>query len=348
MIPRWKSVAAGIAITLAAASGCASHSENDSVTLTFSDGFSPTHPIGTGGAQPFRTYLEEHGPAVGLDVEYFSAGQLGKQKDALHLLRSQAVDIAPVIPAYLSNQIPLAGVGELPGLVEDSCAGVQALMSMSGPGETLYEQEFEEQRVMPLWGVMISGYDIFTSSARIATPEDLKGELIRSPGGVGDRLIRQLGAAGVPIAAPDLYEAVARSTVSGAVLPQLSVTAYSLQEVLQHATSGANLSTTTILYSVGLDLWESLTDAQRTVLRDASTLAQAGACESLKQSTGKAQEQIREAGVELFEIEGENKQMWADALAPVRSDWVADLQSVGIPAGAVLDEFEARLAKENQ
>ncbi|MBD0863136.1 TRAP transporter substrate-binding protein DctP [Gordonia sp. zg691] len=334
---------------VATVAGCSARATGPSdVTLVFSDGFSSTHPVGRGGAQPFLQYLEDHGPGVGLDVEYFGAGQLGKQRDALHLLRSQAVDITPVFPSYHANSIPMSSVSELPGLIDDPCAGINALLPMVEEGGTLYESEFKDQGVLPLWGVLIPGYEVLTADRRVSTPDDMDGLMIRSPGGVGDRIISALGAAPVSLANTDLYEGVARKTVSGAMLSILSVPSYSLEEVLSYSTRGAKLSATTILYSISDALWHTLTRDQQDVLRAASMAAQAGACTEVLDANDAAVAKIREAGVKFTEVEGKLAQQWTDALAPVRDEWVDDLASVGLPATEVLDEFERRLAKESQ
>lgn len=340
---RTKTLGVLAALVLSTATGCASE-ESDRVTLTFSDGFSPTHPIGKGGAQPFLNYLRQHGPDVGLDVEYFAAGQLGKTKDALHLLRSDAVQIAPVIPAYLANELPLSSVGELPGLVEDTCAATEALMPMVQPGGVLFDHELKQQGVVPLWGVAISGYEVFTADKPVTHPDDLRGSLIRSFGGVGDRLVKGLGAEPVQIAGPEIYEAIARKTVTGAVLTRISVKPYSLDEVIGFSTAGANLSATTVLYSVGAEVWDRLDEPQKNVLTEASALAQRSACEGLAADNEAALDLMREAGMTVTEIDARNRQDWTDALTPIRQQWVDDLESVGLPADAVLNEFERRLA----
>ncbi|MEE4023671.1 TRAP transporter substrate-binding protein DctP [Gordonia sp. PKS22-38] len=346
-LTRPKMVVVGLVAIALALAGCSRETPSDTVTLTFADGFSATHPIGKGGAQPFLTYLQEHGPSVGLEIDYFAAGQLGTAKDALHLLRSGAVDLAPVIPAYLANELPMSSVGELPGLVENTCAATGALMPMVRPGGILYEQEIERQEALPLWGIAIPGYEIFTSDRRIARPADLGGMLIRSFGGVGDRVVAGLGAAPVQISGPDLYEAVARKTVAGALLTTISVAPYGLEDVLGYSTSGANLSSTTVLYSTSQQAWEELDSEQRNVLMEASRVAQQSGCDTLTKVSKEAMDDMAAGGIEITEV-AENEQAWDDALEPVRERWVDDLTSVGMPAGDVLDEFQRRLDGENR
>lgn len=339
---------AGIAVSLAVAmaSGCASRSDSDPVTLTFSDGFSTTHPVGKGGAQLFRKYLEEHGPGVGLDVEYFAAGQLGKPRDALHLLRSGAVDITPVIPPYFSNDIPMSSVADLPGLVDDSCTGIDSVMPMLQPGGSIYEEEIEVQGVVPLWGVLIPDYYVWTADEPVPDLSGLHGSLIRTPGGAGDRVVSELGASGVIVPNSDIYEAVARGTVDGAILAPLSVKSYSLDEVLKYATESPSLFTASIYYAASADLWNSLTEDQRTVLREASEIAQAGACSSVQTAQDAAKSAMQESGVQFLSLDDESEKKWESALSPIRDNWVRDLQSVGLPASTILAEFEARLSEE--
>jgi TRAP-type C4-dicarboxylate transport system substrate-binding protein len=324
------------------ASGCAAveAAEDEHVVLKFADSFSTTHPIGKGGVEPFLNYVKEHGPKAGLEIEHFPGGSLGKQKDMGNLLRTNSVQIAAVIPAYLGSQIPMSSVGELPGLVEDTCIGIDALMPLMSDGGILYEEEMEPMGIRPIWGVMLSGYEIMTSEKRVVSPDDLRGELIRSTGGVGDRVVANLGAAGVSLAVPDLYEAVSRKTVSGALLPTLSVLSYSLEEVLGYTTKGANLGTSTITYAVSEQAWVGLNDEQRAVIKEASAIAQRGACAATTENTAAAMEKIEASGVEVSEISEETAPDWESALLSVQEDWVRDLETIGKPAGDVLKAFK--------
>lgn len=345
---RFGTLLAGAAVAGSAISGCAPQDSGDKVTLRISDGWSAKHPISTSGTIPFLKHLEEEGKKVGISIDYFAVGQLGKPREALTLLRTGALDIAPVVPAYNANELPLASVSELPGLVKDTCAGVRALTPMIRPGGILYEKQIKQYGVRPIWSTMISGYEVFTSEKKVTSPNSLVGLMIRTPGGIVDRLTRQLGAAPVQIEGPDLYEAVARQTVSGAVLSPLSVTSYSLQEVLKYSTLGANLTTTTIMFSISDRTWERLNEAQRKVVMDASAIADAGACKGLAAATQKATETVRKAGVEFTEVTGPVKVAWDKQLEPIRDNWVNDLESIGLPARAVRDDFEKHLAEEQR
>lgn len=348
MKARFKTAALLLAGTLAVAAGCATEPDDDAVKLIFADGYSPVHPIGKGGAQPFYQHLVEHGPEHGIEVERYAPGQLGKPADILQLLRSDAVQIAPAFPSFLANSIPLSSVAELPNLAPDLCTGINAFMPMVQPGGTLYELEFKEQGLVPLWGVMMPGYQAYTSDTEITSPTDLRGKLIRSPGGVADRVITSLGASPVFISTGDVYEAMSRGTVDGTMFAPYTVPSYGLEDVTSYASGDVNLTSTTILFSVSLDQWEALSDDQRDLLVEAGEIAQAGACESQLSANAPAEETMREEGVHIPAPESIDNAEWDAALSTVRADWIRDLESVGLPAGDVLAEYEARLAEEQK
>lgn len=330
--------------------GCAAYTESEptAAKLIFADGYLPTHPIGEGGSQPFYQYLVDHGPEIGLDVERYSPGQLGKPADVLQLLRSDAIQIAPAFPSFLANSMPLSSVAELPNIAPDTCTGINAFMPMVRPGGTLYDLEFEEQGIVPLWGVMMPGYQAYTTGTEMTSPEDLRGTLIRSPGGVGDRVIRSLGASPVFISTGDVYEAMSRGTVEGTMFAPYTVTSYGLEDVARHASGDVNLTSTTILFSVSRDQWDALTDEQKELLREAGEIAQAGACEGQLAANASAEEKMREVGVDIPETDSIETAKWEAALASVRDEWIYDLESVGLPASDVLAEYEALLAEEQK
>lgn len=106
------------------------------------DNFSLTHPIGRGGTTPFREAMEGRGAELGMHVEYFASGQLGKQWDMPTLVRQGVTDITVVSPSYVATEMPLSSVADLPGLLRDSCVASAALMDLLDENGILYREEF--------------------------------------------------------------------------------------------------------------------------------------------------------------------------------------------------------------
>lgn len=332
-------------VVSAAATGCSAAAPPDDGTavLVMADSFPPTHPVGGGGSQEFLAYVQEHGPEVGLELDYYGPGQLGSQAEMLNLVRSGTVDIGYVIPSYLANEIPLAGIGDLPGLFEDPCQASEDMLPVMQPGGFVYENELAAQNVQALWGGLISELEVLTSSAPVATPADAGGLLLRSAGGVSDRVISGLGASPVQLPSGDIYEAVARGTVDGLTTSPYVINSYGLQDEIGYATSGANLGATSFYMTINHASWESLDGPQRQVLQQASALAHDGTCEALAEANASASGTLEESGVVFSEVEESNRGAWDDALENIRQRWVDDLTSAGLPASEALVDLERRL-----
>lgn len=340
------SAVAALAAATLGLSGCNAgmrHANPETVTLSFADSFSESHPIGAGAVQPFLEYLGEHGEPAGFEVRRFPPGAMGETKDHLTLMRSGVVDFGQVTPSGQPTQTPLTNVADLPGISDDACAAMDALLPMMQEGGILYEEEFKELGVRPLWVVPIIGYEIVTTAREVQHPSDVQGELLRSAGGISDRVLKELGAAPVAIHGSELYEAVSRGTVDGALLAPLSITQYGLEDVVHHATDGADLITLTTGFAISIDTWESLTPEQQEVIDEASAKVQQDGCEALAQADEDAQGDIAEAGVEVNEITPQQRQEWVDLTSPVREEWISVLEARGEPAQEVYDQFVRRL-----
>lgn len=339
---------AATAAALLAITGCAGPSDHNGRTkLVIADSFSTKHPVGA-AVQAFVKALRAEGPGVGLDVDYYAAGQLGKQKEMLTLVRTRAVDMGILIPSYLANELPLSGVGDLPGLVSDPCTTTRVLDPLMRPGGIIYERELKPRGVVPIYGASISGVEVFTANTPVPTPDRLTGKLIRSSGGVADRVVSGLGATPIAMPVNDLYEAVSRGTVQGTALARYAMLAYSLQEVLRYGTSGANLGSVTTWMSINAKVWDSLDERQKKVILTAGETARAAACTSVATADAAAIKALQKAGVTFDEVTPTTRPAWDNALAGVRDGWTRDLDSAGLPASEVLSTVESRIGEVAQ
>lgn len=326
------------------ASACAA--DTDDIELKFADTYAATHPIGEFGAQPFLEELREKGAEVGITIDYYGPGQLGGGSEMPTMMRTGVVDIGVISPSNVSAEFPLSSVSELPGMFDDVCAGSNALIGSMQEGGAIYEEELEPAGIRPLWAAFVTDYEVMTTNTEVRTPADAAGQLLRSNGGIGDRVVERLGASGVSLPGPDIYEALSRGTVSGAIFPPVSVLSYGLEETLKYSTIGSDLGVSNSTYAISTEAWEQLNSEQREVVTAASNSANEVACTELPAQAEAAFGEMQKAGVELLEIPGEQQGVWDGALDGIRNDWVEDLESVGAPATFVLDDFTARLKEQ--
>lgn len=336
-------IASCVTVTACGSPGV-THNADGQVVLTMADSFSTTHPIGRSGTKLFREILRTEGSDVGLELRYFASGQLGTQSDMPALLRTGVAQIAAVSPAYVSSQLPLSNVGDLPGFTEDSCVGADAMRSLMQPGTTLFETELKKNDVHPLWVAFIPAYEAMSGDFPIHVAADLQGKIIRSTGGVADRVVDASGAAGVSMPLGDLYEAISRNTVQGTLASPMSVTPYKLEEVLHYSTEGASLGSFTATYSISQHVWEELSAKQQAFLTHAADRAQKSTCEELNRAVAESKQQMRDAGVQFDPVTEQHRHAWDAITEQVQNSWVHDLSSTGLPARKVLNEAKAAFA----
>ncbi|MEJ6020378.1 TRAP transporter substrate-binding protein [Corynebacterium sp. H113] len=344
-----RTVIAAFAISVTAfTSACVSEADNEAedgvFTLVMGDSFSLTHPMGVGGTEQFVEGIKANGEEVGLAVDYYSSGQLGKQWDMPTIVRRGVADISVISPSYVASQMPLSSVGDLAGLSDDACVSAYALQDLITEGGILYEEEFKPLNLHPLWIGVIPRYEAMTADREINVPADLAGTVQRSTGGAQDRIVDAVGAAGVGMPIGDLYEAMTRGTVEGTVASPTSITPYGLEEVIGYSTTGANLGSFTSVYVMNEDTWRSLSADQQDLINELSAASQENLCAELNESVDRSLEEMRKADVKLIDV-SKDADKWEALLEPTRNKWVQDLESVGKPAGKVLKEYEAALAR---
>ncbi len=335
--------------SLAVATACTTSTNvtpaDQDLVVKVGDSFAATHPIGRSGTEVFMDTLEAQGPEAGMEVEYFASGQLGKQRDMPAVLRTGIAQIAAVSPAYVGTQLPLSNVGDLPGFTQDPCVGGDAMLEIMQPGTALYEAELAPQGLHPLWVAYIPGYEAMSGGFPIDSIDALSGKIMRSTGGAADRVVDEAGAAGVSMPLGDMYEAISRGTVEGTLASPISITPYSLEEVIHYSTDGARLGSFTVTYSVSTQVWEEMTPEQQAVLTEASALAHNSVCEELTRSMDESKQAMRDSGVQMMEVTDAERPEWEALAEPVRDAWVKDLESIGLPAGQVLDDFTTALER---
>ncbi|MBK1783933.1 TRAP transporter substrate-binding protein [Prauserella cavernicola] len=345
---RFGAFVAPVALLLSA-SACAPPApslETDGVyTLKVADSYPVGHPFAEAGASVLMDRARELSGGR-LQFDYFPSEQMGHAADLPSLIRSGVVDLGSVAPAYAPAELPLSGVADLPGLVEDSCTGSLASAELMSEGGILWREDFEPKGLRPLVVGMIPDYEVLTGSRPVRTPDDLRGLQLRSSGGTIDRTVEGFGAAPVGMPATEMYEAISRGTVDGTVLGPVSAAPYHLEEVTGFATTGARLGSFTMTYSISEAAWDVLPEDLRDVLRRAGEEATRSLCTALQEGNAEGREAMSEAGVQLHRVEGAERDVWDRATSPIHEQWTTDMEQIGRPGTAALAEMKDQLRVE--
>ena len=334
-----RSVLAGAA---SAAAACAPQTSSTS-PLRLAHGFAGDHFARTMAIHPFMAHVAELSGG-GLPLREYPASQLGKPASMIDVVQRGLADIALVGVAYAAWRMPLTTAVELPGLFDDVVVAHAAFDALAR--DELLEREYLPSGVRPLFVTLMPQYQLLLKGRQaISDISDLRGLKFRAPGDTGVRVCRALGAIGVQVDQADLYIALERGTVDGALQTSANSAAYSLHEVADALTLNARLGTVAFVLFINTQTWDGLDTASRGVLEEAGRRASFTMIRRIADVIERDNRRLQDGGVQLVTLSDQVLRQFSERLSLVEDQWIAQVGARHGDAGLVLDRFKARLAQ---
>lgn len=337
----------GIATLLATFAASISQASAQEVTLKIADSLPAEHIITKNTTEVFMAKVKE---ALGDKVafQHFPAEQLGKAKDLLTVTQSGIADIGYIVPSYVSEKMPLGAVAELPGGTTSSCDGTLAFSALVKPGGMLDGLEIEPNGIRVLYSVVLSPYQaIFSPRAEVAGFADIAGKKIRSNPGPMELSLQSIGGTPVRMTPPEIFDAMTKGTIDGALLPFTSTFSYGLEQVIGSTTQGANFGSVGITYSISLNKWNQLAPDVQEALTKAGEEVTRSACVAFDEAELELAKQLEQAGVTLFEFTEEEKAEVEERFSGIADQWASHLDDRGLQGTEVLEAFRSEMAKSD-
>lgn len=300
---------------------------------------------------PANHYLIEHGLQILMDrvtqgtdgqvkFEVYPAGQLGR--DHLGNLSSGLAHIALMSPSAESNALVLSTVGELPGAYSTACEGSALTAALMQDGGVLDTNELSGRGIHFLYAASLSQYPVFSGPKPFNSIEDLAGMKIRAGGAAISKSFRLLDAVPIQIPGSEMFDSLKRGTVDGAFFPAVGVPTYNLEEVMSSAITGTDMGGATNFVGISAAAWDGLSDEQKQIFTEAAAEAQEKFCAWIDEASDDViDNMVNEHGMELTVLTDEQRIALLEHLAPVREEWVAEMEAARKDGRAVLDAWEA-------
>jgi TRAP-type C4-dicarboxylate transport system substrate-binding protein len=294
------------------------------ITPSYKDLFIPT--------KTFADYVNEHGKGK-VRLEYFHSGTLLKAEELLPGLMQGTADMIFHTDSYIMGTLPILGIIELPFLYE-SMEDAYKKLRIGSPLYELINQELAKKNLFMVATLPAISQYIWTKDKPVRKPEDLKGLRIRTAGRVEAMVIKALGAASTTIPTAELYEALKRGTVDGALCYWGTIPARGLQEVLKYYTKGYFAAYTEEIY-MPLDKWNGLPPDIRKLLIEAGKLYEKQIFEYAVPVWDKETwPVIKKAGVKEIVLTKEERQEFKKRILPIW-DWWKDQLPPGVGEKAI-------------
>lgn len=319
----------------------ASSSQAASYSLTYSSFFPPNH-VQSKLAQAWCEEVKER--TNGQVAVYFYPGQtLTKADQCYDGVVTGRSDIGMSCLLYTRGRFPLLDVINLPF---GNPSGQFATAVFNEIYDTFHPEELSDVKVLYLHahGPGL----IHTVKKKVQSLKDLKGLKLRCPGSVAET-VKALGAVPVTMPMPEVYQALQKGVVDGAVYPYETHEGWKTGEAVDYTT--ANYSTA---YSVGFfvvmnkDKWDNLP------LKVQQTIEEINTEWALKH--GKAWDRSDMSGLRfslrqgnsILGLQPDKAKQWKNAVQPVFESYLQMTAEKGVPGDKALEFLRQSLKEYEQ
>jgi TRAP-type transport system periplasmic protein len=309
---------AKLAITLSfvAAIGFAGQADAK-VVLSLSTWGSPKHPQVSEFVDRFVKAVEEKSKSD-ITFKLFAGGVLVKQQFVSTAVPQDTVDISLTTLDTWSGRIP-----EVSATVSPLWPfSMQMARDDFLPGKPVFD--YYNKRLQQNGAVLLTLFDIgspvLSSRAKIVKPADIVGKTIRTYSKGASELLQAVGASPVTMGVGDVYAALQRGAVDGALGGIQGAVGLKHYEVTKYVLVPNGLFGTLVhAYVMNKDKWDSLTADQRKIVQDAATAARNYSEDYMIKSYGAFVQVFRDKGLEVTEVKpgSDTWNLWQAKLKPL-------------------------------
>ncbi|WP_164662186.1 C4-dicarboxylate TRAP transporter substrate-binding protein [Tropicibacter sp. Alg240-R139] len=309
-------------------------SAEDMRSLRLGSASPPSHPAMTHLYIPFESYLPEEsdgrltGKLYGMDVVGL--------KEMRSALKGGLIDIGLLLPSYFPSDFPEITLTTNMSLLGRNASAVTAAIT-----EYIVTCDECQREMADYGGVFLasgstSAYNLL-SREPIRSLEDLKGLKVRATSGPFARLTEALGAVPVTVSANDVFESMSQGTIDVSIGSISDLIGQRLMDVAKHVnTISFGTQPTSSTFTVGIDVWSSLSIEDRKAIVRAATRANMDFTQRWDEMSMTAQKEAEEIGIEFVEPDSEFASFVADfAVRDLETAATLAMQTYGIDDAGV-------------
>jgi TRAP-type transport system periplasmic protein len=325
--------------------GAASTSFAQDITLKISHFFPPTSNAHANILVPWTQRVEAASNGR-IKFQIYPAMQLGGTPSQLFDQAKDGVaDIVWTLPGYTPGRFPKSEVFELPLLVQ---SGEPASRAAWDYGQKHLVDEFKGVKLLS-----IHTHDaglLHMAKKPVRTLEDLRGEKLRAPNRVANKMLAALGASPVSVPFTALQEGLSKGILDGLFITWEALPSTKINEVVKHHTEmpqdSPALYTSVIVIAMNEAKYNAMQSDLRAILDRHSGMelgALIGRTWDKSAITARAAENT--SGDKIITLSAEEYARWQLAGQRVTRDWVAEMKSKNIDAVELLSDAQAALAR---
>ncbi|PRX37319.1 TRAP-type C4-dicarboxylate transport system, substrate-binding protein [Meinhardsimonia xiamenensis] len=326
-------VSAALAVTTLAAQAAEK-------TLIISSWAPPTHGV---NAILWPKLIEEIEKATDGRVTAEIKYGLAAPPAQFDLILDGAADITWIFHGYNPGRFVATKLIELPGYEGNAEAASVAYWR----AHEKFLAPADEHRGVKLIALMTHGPGLLHSAEKVTRLDQISGMKLRLGGGVSGDVGAALGATGIRVPAPKVYETLASKAADGVMMPMEGKKSFKLYEVAPHTyTVPGGFYRGSFAIIMNQDTFEGLSDEDKAALEGVFG-------EHLSRIAGAMWDQIDAEGLEtlkstpgntLNEATPEDAAKWQELTGPIIEKVLAEVAAQGIDAKAARDFIAETMA----
>ncbi|MEO0760886.1 MAG: TRAP transporter substrate-binding protein DctP [Pseudomonadota bacterium] len=301
-------IAAGAFVTVASA---------QDVTLRYAGTLPTTHHNAEGQYMFAEKVKEKTGGAV--EVEVYPAGQLYKAREIPTAIVSGGADMGFNLTSVWSTD-PVSEINDLPFLFRDH-AHAAAAWAPEGRLYKAFAAEMDKRGMMTTH-VMFFGslFDFGNNVRSVKGQDDFEGMKIRGYGKLAAEGLRALGASPVVMSPGEMYLAIQRGTIDGAITGVTSLESRKIWEVVEYSTiTGATFGVMAV--NISKSRWSELSEEHKAAILEAGKeVFEWSVTESATRDAASTQF-LKDQGVDTYVLTPEDKAAWRELFQPAYDAW---------------------------
>jgi TRAP-type C4-dicarboxylate transport system substrate-binding protein len=277
-------------------------------------------PAGSPNSKFYNAWADSSNKAGGGSIEFVvrdgtSIANFGNVYDRV---QKDVLQVGWTLHSILGGQFPLSDVTALPFVVDDNVNCSVALWRYYESG--ILDAEYKD--VVPI-AFSCLGSSHLHWAKKPSTIETLNGAKFRATGKVAGGLVQALGGTPIALRGGEIYEALQRGTVDGAVTSWGAFVPYNLWEVTKFHVD-APLGSSPSMYFLARKKWDGLPKAARDALMANGGEKQTRAVGTyLKEQNAAGRAKAIKLGHEIVPLTPELAAKWEKLSKPVIEEWAA-------------------------
>lgn len=319
--------------------GLASMACADTIKLTYSNFFPPTH-IQSKLAEQWCREVEKrtHGK---VKIDYFPGGTLTKAKQCYDGVVEGISDIGLSVLAYSRGRFPIMAAVDLP---LGYTSGTQATLTANAVYDKYKPGELSD--VYPMYFHAHGPGLLFTTEKPVASLADMKGLKIRSTGNSA-KLVKALGGTPVAQSMPTSYQSLQKGVVDGSMHPMESNKGWKLAEVVKFGTNDYAVAyTTTFFVVMNKDKWASLDAETRKVITEINREWAFKHGKAWDESDLAGKNFFLEKGGQTINLDEKESAKWVNAAKPVIQNYHDSVSGHGFDSKEIIEFIRTEMGKK--